>query len=94
MSILIRFRELTGRFEIEDGGFVPRLWQRRWLHKDHRIRRDGVEGIAIGVDDDGALLVETPDGSRVKISSGQVCIQSPRPAKKVFNKDLPCSERS
>jgi hypothetical protein len=31
--------------------------------------------------------VETHDGRRVKISSGEVCIQRPRPAKKVFNKD-------
>lgn len=94
MSILIRLRELTGRFEIEGAGFVPRLWQRRWLHKDQRICRDGVEGTAIGVDDDGALLVETPDGSWVKISSGEVCLQRPCPEKKVFNRDLPCIEKS
>jgi BirA family biotin operon repressor/biotin-[acetyl-CoA-carboxylase] ligase len=94
MSILIRLRELTGRFEIEGAGFVPRLWQRRWLHKDQRICRDGVEGTAIGIDDDGALLVETPDGSWVKISSGEVCLQRPCPAKKVFNRDLPCIEKS
>ncbi|MFH0959306.1 MAG: biotin--[acetyl-CoA-carboxylase] ligase [Pseudomonadota bacterium] len=89
MSILMRLRELVGRLELEGSGFVSRLWQERWPHKDHSMCRDGVEGTAVGVDADGALLVESADGRIVKINSGEVCLQRTAAAS-VVSQHFPC----
>jgi len=53
---------LYGRAKIEGCGFVPGLWARMWAHKGYTVSRDGLTGIAEGIDQDGALLIRTASG--------------------------------
>ena len=48
------------------------LWSEKWIHKGFVVERDGIRGIAEGIDDSGALEVRRNDGSLVKISSGEI----------------------
>lgn len=79
ISLLTRLGELSEKLELEGPGFVPGMWQMRWPHKDRRICREGVEGTAIGIDDDGALLVQSQNGRTIKITSGEVLLRRPCP---------------
>lgn len=48
------------------------LWVRKWAHKGLMLSRSDVTGIAEGIDELGALLLRTSDGSLVKVSGGEV----------------------
>jgi BirA family transcriptional regulator, biotin operon repressor / biotin---[acetyl-CoA-carboxylase] ligase len=63
---------LYGRAKFEGCGFVPDLWARVWAHRGCRVSRDGLTGIAEGIDHDGALLLRTDNGRLEKINSGVV----------------------
>ncbi|MDH3442552.1 MAG: biotin--[acetyl-CoA-carboxylase] ligase [Deltaproteobacteria bacterium] len=63
---------------LEESGFAaiaPR-WQARFELRDRRVRvamTDGtVTGRAVGIDGEGALMIETPDGERQRILAGDV----------------------
>jgi BirA family biotin operon repressor/biotin-[acetyl-CoA-carboxylase] ligase len=73
-TVLNRMKVFVNRFECEGSGFVSLDWQERWPHKNQLICRDGLEGTAVGVDTDGALLVRGLDGERFKIISGEVVL--------------------
>ncbi len=62
--------ELIGRVETEGPGFVPRIWEKRWAHRGCTLVRDGIKGIATGIDTDGTLLMKRSNGEIVRISSG------------------------
>ncbi|MGC8603260.1 MAG: biotin--[acetyl-CoA-carboxylase] ligase [Desulfomonilaceae bacterium] len=69
-----RFLQTLGRLfnklEADGTSFIPSCWESKWLHKGHKLVRDGVKGIATGIDSDGSLLLKLPDGKMLKISSG------------------------
>lgn len=83
-SLRDRLVEMTRRF---DAGGFPALrpdWERRWRHKGARLTAsppggESVEGIAVGVDDDGALLLDVGGGAPVRITAGdaQSCRAAP-----------------
>ena len=50
-------------------------WRERDALRGQRVRWNGGEGIAAGVDDDGSLLVETGDGVQA-LQSGEVHLQT------------------
>ena len=47
-------------------------WRERDALRGRRVRWGGGEGVAAGIDDTGALVVETSDGSRVNLDAGEV----------------------
>ncbi len=63
---------LYQRTKQEGCAFVPRLWERIWLHRGRMFSREGMTGIAEGIDEDGALLLRNSDGRVVRVTSGTV----------------------
>jgi BirA family transcriptional regulator, biotin operon repressor / biotin---[acetyl-CoA-carboxylase] ligase len=63
----------------EGCGFVPGLWQTRWAHEGARIIVQGVEGVAVGIAPDGALIIETMDGNLTRVNSGEAIPVKPHP---------------
>ncbi|PTQ89914.1 BirA family biotin operon repressor/biotin-[acetyl-CoA-carboxylase] ligase [Agitococcus lubricus] len=67
--------------EYEQTGFAP--WQQRWLQYDafanQQVKILGltpvIEGIARGIDERGALLVQTTDGRIITIHGGEVSLR-------------------
>jgi BirA family biotin operon repressor/biotin-[acetyl-CoA-carboxylase] ligase len=53
------------------GGEVRAAWRARDALRGGRVRWDGGEGTATGIDDSGALLVET-DAGRVSLDAGEI----------------------
>jgi len=76
-------RELAGVLDrFTDEGFAPFRpeWERSHAHQDSRIRvvapsGTRIEGVARGVDPDGALLVETSAGVQ-RLHSGEVSVRA------------------
>jgi BirA family transcriptional regulator, biotin operon repressor / biotin---[acetyl-CoA-carboxylase] ligase len=71
---------LERRYLASEGACSPHSeWSARLVTVGQRVqvRRSGpfLEGIAIGVDDDGALLVRLADGSMEKVIAGDVLLQ-------------------
>jgi BirA family transcriptional regulator, biotin operon repressor / biotin---[acetyl-CoA-carboxylase] ligase len=56
----------------EDPAAVLDAWRARDALCGRHITWNGGEGIAAGIDDRGALLVDTPDGPRVSLDAGEV----------------------
>ncbi len=56
----------------EGCGFITGLWERRWAHRGVMMNRNGITGIAEGIDTDGALLLRTENGPLERIISGRV----------------------
>ncbi|MBA4287226.1 MAG: biotin--[acetyl-CoA-carboxylase] ligase [Xanthomonadaceae bacterium] len=68
--------------DFEASGFARFLddWKRLDLAADQPVRIIGagaaeLDGIARGIDDDGALIVETPDGRRQHLHAGEVSLR-------------------
>jgi BirA family biotin operon repressor/biotin-[acetyl-CoA-carboxylase] ligase len=62
---------------LQDGrGEVLAAWRERDALEDQRVRWDGGEGTAAGIDDAGSLLVDT-EGGRVALEAGEVHLQPP-----------------
>ena len=61
------------RAVLEREGFEPvrQRWTERAAMLGHRITADGIEGTALGIDGDGALLIATKAGTR-RVVSGDV----------------------
>ncbi len=70
-SFLERAAALYERVEQEGARFIPRLWMARWAHRGRIMKRDGITGTGESIDDDGALLLRTPDGTLQRIHSGE-----------------------
>lgn len=75
----LRDRILATVERFEAGGFAALRpdWERRWRHKGRQVIAAPpggapVTGVAIGVDDDGALLLDTGDPSPLRITAGDV----------------------
>jgi BirA family transcriptional regulator, biotin operon repressor / biotin---[acetyl-CoA-carboxylase] ligase len=70
LAALTRWRTV-----LERDGFEPvRMgWTERAAGLGQRITVDGIEGTALGLDDDGALLVATPGGTR-RVVAGDVAL--------------------
>ncbi len=65
-------RTLYARVQAEGCGFIPGLWASKWAHRGRTLVRDGVTGVAEGIDTDGALLLRTSDGRVLRVTSGMV----------------------
>jgi BirA family transcriptional regulator, biotin operon repressor / biotin---[acetyl-CoA-carboxylase] ligase len=86
VDLLVAFLgQLEARYDqlVRDG--APALldqWRRRSATLGRRVRVDlgthDVEGTAVGVTDDGHLVVETPDGDRRTFAAGDVVHLRPR----------------
>jgi BirA family biotin operon repressor/biotin-[acetyl-CoA-carboxylase] ligase len=70
-SFLEHMEALSRRVKSEGCAFIPALWENRWAHRGQLLRRDGITGLAEGLDSDGALLLRTDDGRLLRITSGE-----------------------
>ena len=69
-ALLENLRLVYKRVQEEGCGFIPALWEARWGHRTLTMTRNGVTGVATGIDGDGALLLRTPEGTLERIVSG------------------------
>ena len=69
---LRRMKVLYERSQTVGAGFIAPLWEARWAHRGLRLVRDGVSGLAEGLEWDGALILRTDDGCRLRVRSGEV----------------------
>jgi len=60
------------RVQREGCGFVVRLWESRWAHQGQVLCREGLVGVAEGIDQDGALLLRSDDKLLHRVCSGEV----------------------
>ncbi|MBN2797781.1 MAG: biotin--[acetyl-CoA-carboxylase] ligase [Deltaproteobacteria bacterium] len=67
-----------GAAALEAPEVVVAAWSRRDALRDRRVSVEGVEGIALGVDRDGALRLLTAEGER-RVLAGDVSLISPAP---------------
>lgn len=58
----------------ERGGAIVDAWRERDVLQGRPVRWNGGEGVAAGIDGDGALLVDTPSG-RVALDAGEVHLE-------------------
>jgi BirA family transcriptional regulator, biotin operon repressor / biotin---[acetyl-CoA-carboxylase] ligase len=70
-AVLRRLLPALERWLAAPGEEVLAAWRERDALNGERVRWDGGEGTAAGVDDSGALLVET-DAGRVALDAGEV----------------------
>ncbi len=81
-AFLERFEALYDAFGRE--GFTPvrAAWKRWFRHRGRPVRIHApsglIEGRALGLDEDGAFLVERPDGSRARVVAGDLELASTR----------------
>lgn len=76
-TLLDEFGPLYDRMGTEGVGFVVPLWETLWAHRGTVLERDGVSGVADGVNPDGSLRLRTGDGRLITISSGEVAPARP-----------------
>ena len=68
--------------EVDSGSKAPfQAWRSRLVTLRREVTASGagqpVQGIAVDVDKNGALLIEKPDGSRVQVEAGDVTLRGP-----------------
>jgi len=56
----------------EGCGFIPELWEAWWPHRGRPLVHEGVVGHGLGLDQDGALMMKTEQGTVKRIVSGEV----------------------
>ncbi len=71
-DLIQRFGSLYERAKVEGCGFIPPAWERRWLHKNMWLHHEGTVGIGLGIDAQGALLLEKDGGHVERVTSGEV----------------------
>ncbi len=60
------------RMEAEGFVYLRDQWTAKWAHKDQLVTYDGQTGKAIGISNDGFLILQRGDGSLVTVMSGEV----------------------
>lgn len=70
--LMLKTAALYARVKTDGCAFIAGLWRTRWAHEGARIIVQGTECVAVGIAQDGALLLETPDGGLSRITSGEV----------------------
>ncbi len=68
---LRRMATLYDRVRTQGCRFIAPLWETRWAHKGLMLVRNGMSGLAEGVDQDGTLILKTDDGCRLRVHSGE-----------------------
>jgi Biotin-(acetyl-CoA carboxylase) ligase len=67
-----------GKFLKEEKSLIIKEWMERWGDINRRVRvkfnEETVEGTALGVDENGYLLVNKDDGTTERIISGDVVL--------------------
>jgi BirA family transcriptional regulator, biotin operon repressor / biotin---[acetyl-CoA-carboxylase] ligase len=71
-SLLAHLGSLYHRMNTQGYGLIVPLWDARWAHRGHVLTRGELQGIAEGIDSDGALLMKTRDNRVHRVSSGEV----------------------
>ena len=71
-DFLEEMHALYGRVNRDGSSFIRGLWEARWAHRSMMMVHEGVVGRAKGLDEDGALILSTPDGRLIRIFSGDV----------------------
>lgn len=71
-ELLRKMNTLYSRVKKEGCAFIPPLWESRWPHRGRKLVHDDVTGTGLGLDTDGALILELEDGRVTHITSGDV----------------------
>lgn len=71
-SFLREFALLYDEMRIQGTAFIVPLWESLWAHRGAILERDGVKGVAEGINPDGSLRLKLDDGSVMVLSSGEV----------------------
>ncbi|HMK37137.1 MAG TPA: biotin--[acetyl-CoA-carboxylase] ligase [Desulfomonilaceae bacterium] len=77
--LLQKLNALYARTTEEGCSFIPGLWQTRWAQKGARIAIQDRVATAVGIAEDGALIVETADAGTMRVTSGEVLSVPPFP---------------
>jgi BirA family biotin operon repressor/biotin-[acetyl-CoA-carboxylase] ligase len=67
--------EELDRWLAEPAAAILDAWRERDALRGSRVRWEGGEGTAAGIDDGGSLLVETDDGELITLGAGEVHLQ-------------------
>jgi BirA family transcriptional regulator, biotin operon repressor / biotin---[acetyl-CoA-carboxylase] ligase len=70
-DFLRHMEALYERVNKEGCGFVVPLWESRWAHGGQVLSRNGLTGVAEGIDSDGALLLRDHDNTLHRVCSGE-----------------------
>jgi BirA family biotin operon repressor/biotin-[acetyl-CoA-carboxylase] ligase len=70
-DFLRHMESLYQRVKREGCDFIVPLWVSRWAHRGQVLSRNGLTGIAEGIDRDGALLLRTEGNTLHRICSGE-----------------------
>lgn len=70
-DFLKHMESLYGRIRQEGCDFIVPLWESRWAHRGQVLSRNGLTGVAEGIDRHGALLLRTQDNRVQRICSGE-----------------------
>ncbi len=70
-TLLASISRLYDRVRLEGSSFVPSLWESRWAHRGCRIVQGGIDGLAVGLDENGSLLVKNESNGIFRIHSGE-----------------------
>jgi BirA family biotin operon repressor/biotin-[acetyl-CoA-carboxylase] ligase len=76
-EFLGKMDRLYSRVKKEGCAFIPSLWEHRWPHRGRMLVHDDTAGTGLGLDTDGALILQQEDGSMTRIVSGDVLPASP-----------------
>ncbi len=79
-DFLRHMEALYQRVKQQGCSFVVPLWESRWAHRGQRLSREGLTGVAEGIDHDGALLLRTDDNRLHRVCSGEA-VPFPRQGK-------------
>jgi BirA family transcriptional regulator, biotin operon repressor / biotin---[acetyl-CoA-carboxylase] ligase len=70
-SLLASISRLYDRLCLEGSSFLPPLWESNWAHRGCRIVQGGIDGLAVGLDETGSLLVRNESNEILRIHSGE-----------------------
>ncbi len=78
-NLLLELTRALGEFQASGFSSFLADWQRLDIATGRPVRIVGagpdIEGRACGIDDDGALIVETPDGRRQHLHAGEISVR-------------------
>jgi len=71
-AFLSELKSLYERMEAQGFEFIPEQWSARWAHKNHSVTYEGGTATAVGISNEGFLILQKHGGSLVTVVSGDV----------------------